>query len=163
MKSKKSGKGSPATDSPDANCSDAMHATVNRHLRAGWWGLLIFMAMGSALEAMHGLKLSFYLDVRNEVRHTMWTLAHAHGTLLSLVNLAFALVLIAVAPTKIPRIASNALLIGWMLMPLGFFLGGVGHLGGDPGIGVLLVPAGAVFLLAAMFDSAIKLHFRSST
>jgi hypothetical protein len=35
-------------------------------------------------------------------------------------------------------------------MPLGFFLGGVVTYGGDPSLGVLLVPVGAALLLIAI-------------
>lgn len=36
-------------------------------------------------------------------------------------------------------------------MPGGFFLGGIAFYSGDPGFGILLVPFGAVLLLAAVF------------
>jgi len=36
---------------------------------------------------------------------------------------------------------------GSWVLPLGFFLGGFGLHGGDPGLGVLLVPVGALLLL----------------
>jgi hypothetical protein len=36
-----------------------------------------------------------------------------------------------------------------VLLPLGFMLGGVWTFGGDPGLGVLLVPPGGVLLLLA--------------
>ena len=41
-----------------------------------------------------------------------------------------------------------------VLLPGGFFLGGVVFYAGDPGIGVLLVPAGAALLLYAIFSIA---------
>ena len=37
------------------------------------------------------------------------------------------------------------------MLPGGFFLGGLVIYAGDPGIGILLVPVGAVLLLAAVF------------
>src|SRR6266568_6766082 len=61
---------------------------ADRNLRFGWWLLLIFLLFGGALETMHGFKIGWYLDVGNEVRRLMFTLAHAHGTLLALVNIA---------------------------------------------------------------------------
>src|SRR6266404_2898750 len=61
---------------------------ADRNLRFGWWSLLIFLLFGGALETMHGFKIGWYLDVGNEVRRLMFTLAHAHGTLLALVNIA---------------------------------------------------------------------------
>ena len=33
------------------------------HLRVGWWALLLFLSAGIALEALHGFKAGFYLDV----------------------------------------------------------------------------------------------------
>jgi hypothetical protein len=39
-------------------------------------------------------------------------------------------------------------------LPGGFFLGGVSFYSGDPGLGVLLVPVGAVLLLAGVFMTA---------
>ena len=39
---------------------------------------------------------------------------------------------------------------GFVLMPVGFFLGGVWIYGGDPGLGVLLVPIGAAALFVAV-------------
>ena len=62
-----------------------------RHFRFGWWSLLLFAAFGLALEALHGLKVGSYLSVSSVARRLMWTLAHAHGTLLSVVHLVFAL------------------------------------------------------------------------
>src|SRR5690606_12227628 len=36
-----------------------------------------------------------------------------------------------------------------LLLPLGFFLGGLWHYAGDPGLGVLLVPVGGALLVVA--------------
>ena len=41
------------------------------------------------------------------------------------------------------RLISGALLTATVLIPGGFFLGGVGFYGGDPGLGVLILPIGA--------------------
>jgi hypothetical protein len=41
-----------------------------------------------------------------------------------------------------------------LLIPAGFFLGGVFVHGGDPGVGVLLVPVGAALLFAAVWAMA---------
>ena len=63
---------------------------TRRHLRFGWWSLLGFLILGLALELLRGFKVGLYLDVPNETRRLMWTLAHAHGALLGLVHIAFA-------------------------------------------------------------------------
>ena len=127
-----------------------------RHLSIGWWSLLIFLLLGVALEALHGLKIGFYLDVSNSTRRHLWTLAHAHGALLGLVQVAFALTLRAM-PHPIDRwaqVASPCLLGASVLLPGGFFVGGVFVYGGDPGLGVLLVPIGAALLAVAVFLTA---------
>jgi len=41
-----------------------------------------------------------------------------------------------------------------VLLPGGFFLGGVSFYGGDPGLGALLIPVGAVFLLTGVVSTA---------
>lgn len=127
-----------------------------RHARLGWWSLLVFLTLGIALEAMHGLKVGFYLDVGNETRRLMWTLAHAHGTLISLIHLAFAWFVTAHTawPEGSRRLASRCLTAAGILLPAGFFLGGVVVYGGDPGVGIVLVPIGAACLLIAVFLAA---------
>jgi len=123
-----------------------------RHALVGWTGLLIFLTLGILLEIFHGLKLDLYLDVRQETRRFMWTLAHAHGTLISLVHLAFAWSLTFCSRwMNVPgagfRSASWAFTGGLILMPLGFLLGGIWTYGGDPGVGIFLVPPGALLML----------------
>ena len=102
---------------------------------------------------MHGFKLTVYLDVANETRRLMWTLAHAHGTLLGLVHIAF-----AVTAPGLPALTfrqqdtvSKALIGASVLLPGGFFLGGIRFYAGDPGVGIILVPPGALLLLLAAF------------
>ena len=82
----------------------------------------------------------------------MWTLAHAHGVGLALVHLLFALTLqlLALRPA-LERLASRCLIAASVLLPGGFFVGGLVYYGGDPGPGILLVPIGAVLLLAAVY------------
>jgi hypothetical protein len=128
-----------------------------RHLRFGWWALLVFLSLGIALELLHGFKVSWYLDQDQTTRRHMWTLAHAHGTLLALIHLAFA--------ASIPRlqerdarwrqIASPCLYSATLTLPAGFFLGGAFIYSGDPGMGILLVPVGAFLLLIAVWLIAL--------
>ena len=68
----------------------ARRRLVRAHLRWGWWSLLVFLTLGAFLETLHGFKAGFYLDASSETRRLLWTLAHAHGALLSLVHLALA-------------------------------------------------------------------------
>ena len=135
---------------------------IRRHLRFGWWTILIFLTLGLALEIMHGFKVGSYLNVSNETRRLMWTLAHAHGTLLGLLNLAFATTARVLRgwPESRQRFASAALLGATVLMPSGFFLGGLFIYAGDPGLGIVLVPLGALLLFAAVLLTAFALkHF----
>jgi len=129
-------------------------------LLVGWWTVFGFAGLGLALEGLHGFKVGAYLDASNETRRLMWTLAHAHGTLLGLVHVVFALTLL-----QFPRLqpapmllASRALLGASISLPAGFFLGGLQFYAGDPGLGVALVPVGAVLLLAALWQIAQGIH-----
>jgi len=126
------------------------------HLRVGWWALLIFLSGGIALEALHGFKAGFYLDVGNETRRLLFTLAHAHGTLLAVLNLVFAATLPALPALRGPSLvaASRCLIGALILLPGGFFAGGAVIHDGDPGLGVLLVPPGALLLVVAVFLTA---------
>lgn len=121
------------------------------HLRLGWTALFAFALLGTVLEALHAVKAGFYLDVGTETRRLMWTLAHAHGGMLGLVHVAFAA---SLGPLGMDEAAANVpgrlLTVALLLMPLGFFLGGIGTFGGDPGVGVLLAPVGALALVAGL-------------
>ena len=128
--------------------------TSDRHLRFGWWSLFAFLTLGVLLEALHGFKLGWYLNVDVEMRRLMFTLAHAHGTLLALVNIAAGLTMRTVKGFELARAPSLALLWGSLLLPIGFFLGGLVIHDGDPGLGVLLVPIGALLLLYGVGSAA---------
>ena len=125
----------PHTDEPTRTC-----------LVHGWIVVLISVCLGLALEALHLFKSPFYLEI--SLRRDLWTLAHAHGTLLGLVVVVMgysvrSLISTAEAretPLKLLRAAS-------VLVPFGFFLGGVGASEGDPSLFILLVPFGAALLL----------------
>lgn len=129
------------------------------HFRMGWWTLLFFASVGLGLEALHGFKIGWYLDVANETRRLMFRLGHAHGVLLALVHLAYGATLRLMQPT--PRAAvlgSRALVAASALLPVGFLLGAVGSEGGDPGLGIALVPVGAACLLAGAFSAGWSLR-----
>jgi hypothetical protein len=122
---------------------------ARRHLAVGWWSILGFGAFGLILEILHGWKAGVYVDVSNDTRRLMWTLAHAHGTLLGLVHIAFAVSMpyLTALDASRRRAASRSFVAATILLPGGFFLGGVRFYAGDPGIGVALVPVGAVALM----------------
>ncbi|MFO0688174.1 MAG: hypothetical protein U0900_05660 [Myxococcota bacterium] len=128
-----------------------LEETAARHLAFGWGAIVASIALGTLLEGLHAFKLGLYLDVANETRRLLWTLAHAHGALLGLVNVAFATSL-----PKLPSLgpgsralASRTLVAGTLLLPAGFFLGGLFVYDGDPGLAVLLAPLGALLVLVA--------------
>jgi hypothetical protein len=137
---------------PEPVPEDPTAALVRRHLRVGWWSLLVFLSLGIALETLHGFKIGWYLDTTNTTRRLLWTLAHAHGVLLALVNIALALTLrLRLGESRIwPKAASAFLLAATLTLPGGFFLGGFFTYGGDPGLGVMLVPIGAALLFVAV-------------
>jgi len=119
---------------------------ARRHRRFGWTSLFAWMCGGLVLELFHGFKLGDYL--LDPLRRELWTLAHFHGALLSVVNLVY------VRWTEVPGLsaagrarASWALITGSVLMPVGFLLGGLQHFEGDPGFGIFLAPLGALALL----------------
>ncbi len=124
------------------------------HLRFGWWSLLLFLSLGIVLETLHGFKVGWLLDVENETRRLMWSLAHAHGTLIGLINVAFAATLAQDRATAWTSgrltLTSRALFAATLFVPGGFLLGGIDASGGDPGLGILLVPPGGLLLLLAV-------------
>ena len=132
--------------------ADLRRRLARRHHLIGWCGLLVFLSLGVGLEALHGLKAGFYLDPSQRLRRLLWTLAHAHGTLVALVNVAFAAGLPHLGRWTEGRLklASFLLIDALVLLPAGFFLGGVSHSEVDPSPGVLLVPVGALLLLLAV-------------
>lgn len=135
--------------------------TTHRHLCFGWWSLLCFLTLGIVLETLHGFKIGWYLDVAHTTRRLMWTLAHAHGVLLSLVHVAFGLTLPLLPNVNVRwrRMVSSSLIGASFFLPGGFFLGGVVIYDGDPGLGILLVPIGALFLFVAVFLIAWRTNY----
>mgnify|MGYP001192736638 FL=1 len=92
----------------------------------GWWSLLCWLSLGIALEAMHGFKVGWYLDVVNDGRRLQLTLAHTHGTLLAVLNILFAISLRDSDASAAIGTASKCLKWAAILTPRGF-LGGAGN------------------------------------
>src|SRR6266436_7321259 len=128
---------------------------ADRNLRFGWWSLLVFLSLGAVLEALHGFKIGWYVDVGNETRRLMFTLAHAHGTLLALVNIVAGLSGRIVERFTLRPSVSFALIWAAILLPAGFFLGGIVIYEGPPGLGVWLVPVGAILLFYSVTRIAL--------
>ncbi len=137
-----------------------MNAIVRRHLRVGWWALFAFAIVGLGLEYLHAIKRASYLTEAAEPRRLMWTLGHAHGAALAAVNILFAVTLRSggvKADETLPAI-SSCLVSTTVLLPVGFFLAGVSFYGGDPGLGGIGIPVGAVLLLVAVAMIALRAH-----
>ncbi|MCA9166971.1 MAG: hypothetical protein KDB23_04865, partial [Planctomycetales bacterium] len=97
---------------------------------------------------------------RNETRRLLWTLAHSHGTLLSLMNIALALTLPYFPSASRLTIISWTMVLAQWILPLGFFLGGAWPKGGDPSLWIVLVPLGGFFLLVSTLLIVYNLRAR---
>lgn len=128
----------------------AAEELARRHVRVGWTAILVFAVLGLLLEVLHGLKVRAYLDVSNETRRMLWTLAHAHGTVLGILNVAYGLTVAHFPDWGRGTLPSRGLIAAAVLLPAGFFLGGLQPYAGDPGLGILLVPLGAVALIVGL-------------
>ena len=137
--------------------------TSDRNLRFGWWSLLIFLSLGGALETLHGFKIGWYVDAGNDMRRLMFTLAHAHGTALALVNIVAGLTTRNVERFELRPSASFCLIWAGLLFPVGFFLGGIVSYGGDPGLGIWLVPVAALMLFYSIARIALDLSTQKRT
>lgn len=133
---------------PSTGSSPDRDALVARHLTVGWWSLLGFVLLGLVLEALHGFKVGWYLEVAYTTRRFSWTLAHAHGTLLAIINIVFAATLHHLPATSLRtlRLVSRGLIGATVILPCGFFLGGLFPYEGDPGVAIFLVPVGGGLL-----------------
>lgn len=132
---------------------------VRRHLRFGWWLLFASAAIGLAVETLNGFRVPWYVDVTSTTRRHMLTLGHAHGTLLGIVNVVFALSLKSglVASTR-TNLAAACLMAASIMLPGGFLTGGLVVYAGDPGLGIIMVPVGAALFLLAVFLVARATH-----
>lgn len=132
---------------------------IRRHLVCGWAGLLVFIVLGVMLESFHAFKAPLFVDVDNETRRLMWRLAHAHGALLSILQLGLSWTFSMMRDQAFESRASlisRCQIAALILLPAGFLLGGSGAVDGDPGMLIALVPAGAVFLIVGVILSLIE-------
>ena len=136
---------------------------IQRHLVIGWWAILIFLTLGIFLEAMHGFKIGWYLNVSNEARRMMFRMAHAHGVLFGLVNIALAMTIRDRGNKSVDwQRPSFCISAATVLIPVGFFLAGIVIYGPDPGLGILLVPIGAVFLFVGVLLTVLRVAAKGS-
>jgi hypothetical protein len=129
-----------------------------RSLRTGIWLLAVSLPLGLTLEALHAWKVQVYLG--SALRRELWTLAHAHGNLLGILCLVFALLGPRLVAGATQRRVDTWLSLGAVLMPLGFLLGGVLNSEGDPSYGIVLVPFGGVCVFVALVVTGIQLGRR---
>ncbi len=114
-----------------------------RHLRLSLALAALFLAMGLWLEAMIGLRLTGWVD--DPLRREFLRLGHAHGGLLALLNLGLGLALERLGtPASWAGTIRGAAWLGALLVGVGFVAGGLLHGPTDPGLPVLVVPAGAL-------------------
>jgi hypothetical protein len=124
-------------------------------IRQGWISLALWIAFGILVEGFRAFRSPAVLD--DAVRQDMFRLAHAHGTLLNLVLIAAAIC----ARLDLVRLGSGASLglrVSVILLPAGFLIGGLWHFKDEPGLGILLVPIGAVLLLASAVYLSLSLR-----
>ncbi len=150
----------PRQDSTTLRWDESTWQLTRQHMRIGWWSLLVFLTLGITLEAMHGFKFQWYVGDDNSTRRLMWTLAHAHGTLLSLINLAYAAAISKLGTSfqRFRMLSSWCLFLAGILLPGGFFAGGIVVYDGDPGLGILLVPVGGGLLFVAVILTAVAVE-----
>jgi hypothetical protein len=113
----------------------------------GWIGVALWMTFGLLLEGLLGYKAPAYL-LDND-RRELFRLAHTHGTILSLL-----LVAAAICAARIYRQEMRAALMA-MRAGSGFLLAGVWHYESDPGLGIWLVPPGALLMIFGVVAFAI--------
>jgi ABC-type multidrug transport system permease subunit len=144
----------PTNDAPPSDDLAALRRTVaRRHHLVGWTALLLFLSLGTFLEFLLGFKIGFYMDPGDShLRRELWRLAHAHGALIGLIHVGFAAGVTQFGTWTAGRLklASFFLIDAAILIPLGFFLGGVAPSEVDPWIGIVLVPLGALLLFIAV-------------
>jgi len=124
-------------------------------IRQGWISLAAWIVFGLLIEGLIGFRSPVLLD--DSTRREMFRLAHAHGTLLNLVLIAAA-ICAKLDLVRIGPIASLGLRSAVVLLPAGFLLAGIWHFKDDPGLGILLVPIGAVLLLAVALGIAFSVE-----
>ena len=126
-------------------------------IRQGWISLALWIAFGILIEGFNGFRSPAYLD--DAVRREMFRLAHAHGTLLNLVLLGAA-ICARLDLIRLGRMTSLGLCSAAVLLPAGFLFGGLWHFKDEPGLAILLVPAGAVLLLVTTIYISLTLPRR---
>lgn len=128
---------------------------IARLARQGWIGIAVWMSFGLLLEGLIGFRIPEYLN--DPVRRELFRLAHAHGTLLSLLLLAACLSARSgiVQPAR-PGLL--ALMAGAVVMPTGFLLGGIVTYESDPNLLVFLAPVGGVLVIFGIVTLGLSIR-----
>jgi hypothetical protein len=121
---------------------------------AGW------LTFGLVLEGFLGYKTPAYLH--DVVRRELFRLAHAHGTLLSVLLLVSALACDRF-DLEVARSGQVSLRIGVTVLPLGFLIAGVWHYESDPGLAIWLVPVSAVMVLFGLVTIVMSFRQRKDS
>lgn len=119
----------------------------------GLVGVAFWMSFGLLLEGLIAFRIPDYLS--DPVTREMFRLAHAHGTLLSLVLVAIGLTGKA-GYISTPSFGKMALHIGSVVMPVGFMLGGIGNYESDPNPLVFFAPLGGIMVIFGVVISAVS-------
>jgi hypothetical protein len=117
----------------------------------------VFLSLGGALDTLHGFKDGVVCRCwkRNAATHVHT--CPRRRTLLALINIAAGLTVRKVDRFELRPSVSFALIWAAILLPAGFFLGGIVTYDGDPGLGVWLVPVGAILLFYSVARIALDL------
>ena len=125
-----------------------------RHLRLSLALTALFLAMGLWLEAMIGLRMSGWVD--DPLRREFLRLGHAHGGILGALNVGLGLAVERLAtPEPWASAIRKAAWVGALLVGSGFVAGGLLHGPTDPGLPILVVPAGALMLVGSLVAAAL--------
>lgn len=122
-------------------------------LRQGWISLALWIAFGILIEGLIGFRTPALLD--DPLRRDMLRLAHAHGTLLNLVLIAAA-ICARLELLTFSGLSAVGFRLAVIFLPVGFLLGGLWHFQDDPGLGIWLVPTGALLLLASALQMGLS-------
>ena len=137
---------------PEEKKLDPKHTEGFALASQGWFGLAVFMAFGLLFEGLIGYRSPAYLN--DPIRRELFRLAHAHGTILSLLLLIADLFLTS-RQIAIPRAAMWSLRAGAIVMPVGFLFGGLSTTETDPHFSIILSPIGGVMLIFGVVAIAL--------
>ncbi|GJM09726.1 MAG: hypothetical protein DHS20C11_20020 [Lysobacteraceae bacterium] len=129
-----------------------MNATSN--LKFGWLALAFFISVGLFLESLHLFKTPFYFE--HDLRRELWVLGHAHGALMAILNIVYALTALRYEAVG-NKLDSWLWLLAGLFIPAGFLLGGVTASEVDPALWIVLTPMGALCALVASARAGMAL------